>query len=130
MNWDSQVLVHLYKIINKTKGVKNNKNNNKKIKDAILAMVARYNVILNTFDNIDKNDELEKLETNQLAVLFEGLFNLVNVIDSLNSDRWCFKLFLILMKRWNINSELLLFLDKTARIDITVHFLDGLTNNY
>lgn len=118
MNWDSQVLVSLYNNIKNSLTIK--------IKKCVLDMCYRYVKLL---DSISE-DKLNELETNQLAVLFEGFFNLINTLDKkiqYKFCKYCFKLFIIIMSRWNNINGLLVFKDNSIRVDITVHFLDALS---
>ena len=77
------------------------------------------------------NEEMEQLETNYLAVSFEGLMNLLSCLKiKIKIEKYqqvlsiCFKLFLGIMKRYDIKTGLIKFKDGSSRIDIMCHFIN------
>lgn len=69
----------------------------------------------------------KSLETNYLVVCFELLLFLKKNLNFNYIDKYLFKIFIDLSKRFNCNIGLFSFLDDSCRIDISGHFLNGLT---
>jgi AMMECR1 domain-containing protein len=102
MNWIIQALISFNKIISP---------------ELILIFKTKINTIL-------KN--IKEIETNYIAVAFEGLFYLQKTNPSKETTNILFQLLFELESRKNENNILYNFIDSTARIDITGHIINGL----
>lgn len=71
-------------------------------------------------------EHISKIETNELAVLFEGLCSYGTNKDILIDSIKCYVFIELLKNRWNPKDGCFYFLNREARIDITCHVLNGL----
>lgn len=101
MNWIIQALISFNKIISS---------------ELILIFKTKINTIL-------KN--IKEIETNYIAVAFEGLCYVQKANPSNETISILFQLLFELESRKNENNILYNFIDSTARIDITGHILNG-----
>jgi hypothetical protein len=123
LNWDSNVLAAIYKSSAKTFDTLQKRRLNTMIKQVIT-------LYLKLFEKY--NQSFETLETNYIVVIFQGIMSIMNskikmtntIINQLKVI--IFTCFLVLMKRWN--KGYLYFIEGNARIDITGHFIDALSN--
>ena len=123
LNWDSNVLTEIYKSLSKSSATLQKRSLNTMIKQVIT-------LYLELFEKY--NQSFETLETNYIVVFFQGIMSIMNskikitttIINKLKII--IFKCFLVLMKRWH--KGYLYFIEGTARIDITGHFIDALSN--
>ena len=128
LNWDSQVFSKIYEIITNSNLKSINDVSRIGIKDNILA---KFKTQFESYKNIYQNmslDEMLHLETNYLAVSFEGLMSLLKCIDPEQfpiQSSITFRLFQILISRINLENGLIYFKSGDARLDITCHFLNG-----
>ena len=132
LNWDSQVFTKIFHTLN-LKYLLNNKTQNEKInlqKKVIPGYVlSNLKIYLKLFEKMT-NEEMEQLETNYLAVSFEGLMNLLSCLKIEKHQvilSICFKLFLEIMKRYDTKTGLIKFKDGNSRIDIMCHFINPFT---
>jgi len=68
---------------------------------------------------------IKDIETNYIAVAFEGLCYIHKANPSKETISMLFQLLFELETRKNINTILYNFIDSTARIDITGHVING-----
>ena len=101
MNWIIQALISFNKIISS---------------ELILIFKTKINTIL-------KN--IKEIETNYIAVAFEGLCFVQKANPNKETISMLFQLLFELETRKNNNNILYNFIDSTARIDITGHILNG-----
>ncbi len=110
-NWQSNFLFSLWKKI----GI------NESIKGHAIVLAKRFEKVIGQF-------KVEETETNYLAVCFEGCTALYRILGKEeNLEKNIELLFKELEERMYKNG-LYLFLNKTARIDITCHVLNGYMN--
>ncbi len=86
-------------------------------------------MIMDMFLELNKNKDLSKYETNYLAVIFEGMMHLHNILNkNTTTDAYSliFRIFLELMKRYNTRNGTFKFLSGESRLDITCHILGSL----
>lgn len=109
INWESQFLLALSKLLSKSE----------------LQEHSDY-LAQQLFDKINEIKEINTIETNVLAVMWEALQNLVHNDGSyeklLDSK---IPLFVEIMKRWQPKTGLFSFLSGESRVDITIHVLNG-----
>lgn len=108
-NWQSQFLLELY-INNK------NKNNN---------IIKHAKLLSSKLCKFIKINQIDDMETNYLAVLFEMSCSLFYILNDKSIKDYIFMLLIKLCSRQN-NNGLFMFSDKTMRIDITGHIIHGL----
>ncbi len=88
--------------------------------------------LMNMFLELNKNKKLSLYETNYLAVIFEGMMNLVYILSKANNNIYrnglslIFKVFLELMNRYNPRTGTFMFLSGESRLDISCHVFGGL----
>jgi hypothetical protein len=102
MNWIIQALISFNKIISP---------------ELIIIFKTKINTIL-------KN--IKEIETNYIAVAFEGLCYIHKANPNKETISMLFQLLFELETRKNNNNILYNFIDSTARIDITGHIINGL----
>ena len=130
LNWDSQVFTKIFHTLNMIKINQNTLNNtltNFK-KDILGYVLSNLGIYLKLFEKMG-NEEMEQLETNYLAVSFEGLMNLLSCLKIKEHPQIlsiCFKLFLEIMKRYDTKTGLIKFISQDSRIDIMCHFINPL----
>ena len=91
-------------------------------------------ILMTMFLELNKNKKLSNYETNYLAVIFEGMLNLYHILgnNEITSQivndglSLIFRVFLELMKRYDIYNGTFKFLSGDSRLDITCHILNGL----
>jgi AMMECR1 domain-containing protein len=121
LNWDSQVFTKIFKVLN-LNIIQINK------KDILGYIFSNLEIYLKLFEKME-NQEMEQLETNYLAVSFEGLMNLLSCLKIKEHPQVlsiCFKLFLEIMKRYDTKTGLIKFINGDSRIDIMCHFINPL----
>ena len=101
MNWIIQALISFNKIISP---------------ELIITFKTKVNSIL---------QNIKDIETNYIAVAFEGLCYIHKAYPSKETISILFQLFFELETRKNNNNILYNFIDSTARIDITGHVING-----
>ena len=161
LNWDSQALCKLlsllsFSLLNTTKYKKTKLNKTYKVKTSnkyINKHINNSNKSFAYFNNIYKliiirilqkicleyikifkliENNLEKLETNYLVVLFEGINTIIKIMSNKKNNMniiqlksIVLKIFSFIMKnRWN--NGLVFFIDGSYRLDITGHMLNGI----
>ena len=81
-------------------------------------------IFKNKINSILQN--IKEVETNNIAVAFEGLCYIQKANPSEETNRILFQLLFELETRKNKNNILYNFIDSTARVDITGHIINGL----
>ncbi len=143
LNWDSQVLCKIHELLDDLVDEVTLPFNNRKVNQNYFSindeprMVLKSDIGMLLKKNLDNFkeifnktslDQLNNIETNYLAVSFEGLmtiFKYINPKELPIQASIAFKIFLILMTRFNPENGLIYFKSNEARIDITCHFLNG-----
>jgi hypothetical protein len=131
MNWDSQVLSRLFLFLYYNSIVVNKMNVVKMgIYELLNKIALKY---IKLFENIN-DKKIYTLESNYLVVIFEGIANIIKVLELIQFENNLetlkvikeikSKILKILMKnRWY--NGFIYFTDKTARLDITGHLLNA-----